>query len=112
MEEEKNMDDRAVLCQKCLKHVPISEIKSIPKGDGRKMNLCKDCMDKAKIMEKRETRVSNKAPYFCLRCRYKFKFDPRSQAQLKCPYCGRSDQITEDNVGLVREVDDYDFVFH
>ena len=42
-EEDDHGDQRQVLCDRCRKFSPFSDMKYLPKGDG-KMALCKNCI--------------------------------------------------------------------
>lgn len=33
--------------------------------------------------------------YYCSRCRYKFRHNPHGETNLRCPYCGRTDKVSE-----------------
>ncbi len=95
-------DTRKALCERCRKFVSISDIKYLPKGDNSRMALCKSCLktfnpkdDKKKIIPK-SSGFSGGKNYFCSRCKYKFKYNPQSDAALRCPFCGKSDKMLED----------------
>ena len=91
-------DTRKVVCERCRKFVPISDIKYLPKGDDSKIALCSACRAKeaedAK-KEKVEKEKPQKKSYICSRCNYKFKHDPKGVTNLKCPYCGKADKVSE-----------------
>ncbi len=94
-------DTRKALCERCRKFVSIKDIKYLPKGDSSRMALCTSCLksfnqaaDKKKASSK-ILNMSGGASYFCARCRYKFTFNPQGNASLRCPYCGKSDKVTE-----------------
>lgn len=90
------MKEGLMICDRCRKSAPVSDMKYIPKGDS-KITLCSSCRSKNDVSKKTiKKEQSQKIPYFCSRCRYKFKFSHDGITNLKCPYCGRSDKITED----------------
>ncbi|MFH0870257.1 MAG: hypothetical protein V1866_04340 [archaeon] len=95
-------DTRQILCERCRKFVPITDMKYVPKGNESRMALCKNCLasfnTEAAKKKKQADEVRAKlkrSAYFCSRCRYKFKYDPGSNASLRCPYCGKADKIME-----------------
>lgn len=111
MQEEMSEDPKKYLCERCRKFFTFSEIKYIVKGPDSKIALCNKCreqsnVEKSKIKEKP---ASDKTPYFCGRCKFKFKFDKSTGAKLSCPYCGKDDKIVLDRVSdinkLIEEVD-------
>lgn len=104
-EEEKPDDQRKYLCERCRKFFNFDDIKYIVKGSDAKIALCTKCRDafkaeSSKIKEKSVERV----PYICGRCKYKFKYDKHSGAELKCPYCGKTDKIMLDRVSDINKL--------
>jgi DNA-directed RNA polymerase subunit RPC12/RpoP len=102
---------REMTCEMCRKAMPISDIKYMPKGDS-KVALCSKCRAKVKSKTEKKESASDlpgKKAYFCVRCRYKFKYRPGTHTLLRCPYCGKSDKIIEDIAPdadkLLRDVD-------
>jgi uncharacterized CHY-type Zn-finger protein len=111
MQDEITEDPKKYLCERCRKFFTFKEIKYVVKGADAKVALCDKCrsqanVEKTKIQEKAK---ENKDPYFCGRCRYKFKFDKTAGAKLSCPYCGKNDKIVVDKVSdintLIEESD-------
>lgn len=108
-------DTRKVLCERCKQFFPYSLIKYMPKGNDARIALCESCRAKfktdSKIGGSKSGSSSSKKPYFCARCRYKFKFDHSGLTNLKCPYCGKDDKIIKDDVPnterLLRDADYY-----
>lgn len=103
------MAERKMTCDKCRKAVPIPDIKYVVKGNG-KAALCSECRAKGKEAGKKtKEKVPEKKPYFCVRCRYKFKWRASGDTLLKCPYCGKPDKLIEDIAPdadkLLREID-------
>jgi DNA-directed RNA polymerase subunit RPC12/RpoP len=89
-------------CGACKKAVLMSDIRYVQKGD-KVVAMCTPCREKNKIQEAAERKSAGKAApksadrqsYFCVRCKYKFKYSPTATTILRCPYCGRSDKIIE-----------------
>jgi DNA-directed RNA polymerase subunit RPC12/RpoP len=118
MIEELGDDSRQILCERCRKFVTLSQIRYMPKGNDSRMALCQKCLalfnveaEKKKKVSDENKRLLNRPSYFCSRCRYKFKFDAGSSANLRCPYCGKSDKVIEekqtDTDTLIRQAGDY-----
>ncbi|MFH1505593.1 MAG: hypothetical protein ABIE94_01235 [archaeon] len=42
---------------------------------------------------KKPVQQPQKETYMCTRCNYKFKFNPKSNHVLMCPYCSKSDKV-------------------
>ena len=96
------MEDRRMICDKCRKAVPMLDIKYLPKGEDKKTQLCSSCrqkiaedMDKSTSKLKNSVKSAKRVTYTCLRCKYKFSFDPENTTAFKCPYCGKSDKSFE-----------------
>jgi len=88
-------DTRQMICEHCRNSFPISEIKYMPKGS-TKVALCNGCREKQRTLEPPSRKqVPNKKPYLCQRCSYKFRFNPNSVSNMRCPYCGKADQVVE-----------------
>ena len=86
---------REMICERCRKSVPFSDIKYSTKADGSIISLCSECR-KNKIEKKEaEKKEAMKKTYYCTRCSYKFKFYTGGTALLKCPYCGKADRVSE-----------------
>ena len=101
---------RTMLCEFCRGFFPLSEIRYVPKGNS-KIALCEECRARDKkegakkkvkeeikeeyIIKESKTDKIKKDSYFCRRCKYKFKFAPVNDTNLKCPYCGRIDSVVE-----------------
>ena len=95
-------DERKIICNRCRKFKPVSDIKYMPKGDSSKIALCSDCRQKSTVTERSPAKKqadSFKQNYYCTRCRYKFRFDPYGVTNLKCPNCGESDKVREEKAG-------------
>ena len=88
-------NDRPMICDRCRRAVPMSEMKYLPKGKDQRIALCSDCRAKflAKEKEGDVKKDANKSMYFCMRCNFKFKYDSKGETNLKCPYCGKSDKV-------------------
>lgn len=93
-------DGRKMICDRCRRAVPIADVKFLPKGKDSKITLCSMCRDRNATDEKEATvqKASQRKPYFCARCRYKFQFSPTRITDIKCPYCGGGDKIIEAEV--------------
>lgn len=91
------MDEKKALCERCRNFFPYSEIRYMPKGKDSMIALCSSCRTKAAAESKESKKEdSGKMPFFCARCKYKFKYDPKSITNFKCPYCGKNDKIIKD----------------
>jgi len=96
-------DDRRMTCSRCRKSVLIADIRYLPTGDNERLALCSECRTKTGQVEKKKgsasyllkNEVGQKAVYFCGRCRYKFKHEIVTNAKLRCPYCGKDDQLMQ-----------------
>jgi len=94
-------DTRKALCERCRKFVPVTDIKYLPKGDNARMALCIKCLktfnpaEEKKRTSAKATGVASGKDYFCGRCRYKFKYNSQSNANLRCPFCGKNDKVIE-----------------
>lgn len=93
-------DEREMLCDKCRRPTSITDVKYVAKGDGTRLALCSKCRNKVvesqiKANPEKSAKTSEKVPYVCGKCGYRFRFDPNSQAQLRCPYCGRPDKLQQ-----------------
>ena len=93
------------LCEKCRRPVLITDIKYVAKPNGTRMALCSKCRAKPTVMEQitpHKKDSSKRESYECIRCNYKFKFDPYGVTALKCPYCGHTDKVqkVEDHMGI------------
>ena len=79
--------------------------------EGMKVPMCKTCIAQQDF-QKREQRTPapdpSKLPYFCGRCKYKFRLNPLKGPPV-CPYCGKTDKVLElkevDSEKLVQEAD-------
>lgn len=94
VENMEGTDTRKMICDRCRKAVPISDVRYIPKGES-KIALCSAC--RAKSAVQKGAAASSKEPqkqlYICSRCNYKFSYNPRGLSELKCPYCGQSKTV-------------------
>lgn len=97
-------DGRKMVCDRCREFVPISEIRYQLKENSR-IALCPNCREKADTVNpKPRIKSEDKKPYFCERCKYKFRFDPKKGRALKCPYCGKEDKVTEDKISNAEDL--------
>lgn len=95
------MIKQEMTCDHCRKAVPVSDIKYLPKGKDGMIALCSSCRQKYKDPAKKpgkEDIKPDKKPYFCIQCKYHFRFNPKSGVNLRCPFCGRADKVIEDKV--------------
>jgi protein-arginine kinase activator protein McsA len=111
-----DVQERQVLCERCRKFVRIANIKYLPKGNDSRMALCQSCLKTFNVqgtqIKKTLTSASHQpASYFCGRCNYKFKYNAAKDSTLRCPYCGRTDKISEEKSRstskLLEEADDF-----
>lgn len=88
---------REMICDRCRKAVPFSDIKYMNKSDGSITSRCSACRNKNKIEIKKESekKEAMKKTYRCSRCNYKFNFNTGGSATLRCPYCGKADKVSE-----------------
>lgn len=94
------MGDRDMICERCRKAYPISDIKLMPRSGDRWIALCAKCREdplakSTSPSAKSAPKPSAKKDYVCNRCKYRFKFAPSSDAALRCPYCGKADKVYE-----------------
>ncbi len=126
-------DTRKILCDRCKKTVPLSDVRYVAKGKDQMRTLCSACRAQTSVQDPKQTvtkqpmypksqmqpkvpsaadlsrkveaakprQVSDesgqKVNYICERCMYKFKYNTKSKTELKCPYCGRSDKVKEND---------------
>jgi hypothetical protein len=94
-------DKRLIICDRCKKQVPISSIRYVPVGKDTMIRVCSGCRAKGGDNEKAAGAAAKPArprkTYYCARCNYKFKYDPESNITLRCPYCAKTDQLSESN---------------
>ncbi len=106
------------ICEQCKIATPFEELKLLPKDQNNYLMLCKECCEQLKKRAKSkegapiqssspkmatakkeaaaQQKPSTKDDLVCLRCNYRFKADLNKAGvsyNLKCPYCGKDDQI-------------------
>lgn len=95
-------------CELCRKPTNLSDVRYIPKGKDSKMLICSLCLEKRTNIESRlpysTANRSKKQEFFCKRCKYNFRHDTKSLGYLKCPYCGRDDQVIEKKQRTAAEI--------
>jgi len=97
---------RQLICDRCKKAVPVSEIRYIPKGRDSTATFCLDCISakkEANSLNKKTNSPGMKTPlsmdnslkekYICMRCNYAFEFNTKSRSPISCPYCSKSDRL-------------------
>jgi len=105
VDKERSEDMQKHLCERCRKFFPFEEIKYVVKGPDQKVALCGKCRDSFKTdSSKLKEKASEKVPYICGRCKYKFKQEKSSIANLKCPYCGKTDKIMVDKISDINKL--------
>jgi uncharacterized CHY-type Zn-finger protein len=106
IKEEMGEDPKKYLCERCRKFFTFKEIKYIVKGTDSKVALCDKCRQQANVEKTniQEKAKDSKEPYFCGRCKYKFKFDRALGGKLTCPYCGKNDKIVVDKVADINKL--------
>ena len=85
---------KQVLCDRCKKLVPSNQVRYVPVGREYIKVLCRECRlgkPKAALVKIKD----DKKVYFCSRCKYNFKHDSKGTTNLRCPYCGRTDKVSE-----------------
>jgi len=103
------MDAKTIPCERCKRSVPASSIRYMPKGRDSKIALCEDCRLKAKdepvkekaaVKEQAKQEPAPQTSYICVRCKYKFRYEPNPRKALRCPYCGKDDNVVPDRFSL------------
>ncbi|MBW3003548.1 anaerobic ribonucleoside-triphosphate reductase [Candidatus Woesearchaeota archaeon] len=93
-------------CELCRKPTNLSNVTYIPKGKDSKMLICSLCLEKRTNIESRLPYSSanriKKQEFFCKRCKYNFRHDVLSH--VRCPYCGRDDQVIEKKQRTAAEI--------
>ena len=88
---------QTMTCEHCRKAVPVSDVRYVLKGKDSRVALCTSCRTKYKPEADKGAKAvpakSNKVPYMCVRCHYKFKYNPKSEGALRCPFCGHDDKL-------------------
>ncbi|MBN1793183.1 hypothetical protein JW826_05875 [Candidatus Woesearchaeota archaeon] len=101
--DEEFSDERQGLCERCRKFVSLSELKYVPKGNDSKMALCTSCLKNFNVPPGSVKKAPADAPlssvkrFLCSRCNYKFRFNTSKDSALRCPYCGRTDKIIDED---------------
>lgn len=86
-----------MICDRCRKAAPISNMRLLPKGKDNHTALCLSCRSHNDIFETKSARAPTQAEkYRCLRCNYIFKFKDSQNTRFRCPYCGKDDCLAED----------------
>jgi len=88
-------DKRRMICDRCRRSVPISDINYLPKGKDSTIALCLACRVKDRKEGKIKVPEEKKKDFYCSKCKYKFKYNVSSQTNLKCPYCGKEAKVGE-----------------
>lgn len=78
-----------IKCDFCENQVDKKKIKYIPLDNNKIKIKCFNCLD----LNKKEIKTKNLIFYSCRRCDYDFRHDIDSEISLKCPYCGKKDQL-------------------
>src|SRR3989338_3796653 len=104
------MDSKKGRCDTCKKFVYLSDLKESYQ-EGQRKQICKSCFAKienAKITQRTPAVDPSKMPYYCARCKYKFRVNIQKGADIRCPYCGKTDKVSEmkeiSSESLLREV--------
>ncbi len=95
----KKENNLRLTCRGCGTQTPLKELSYTA---NKKDLFCATCIKtKAplpKVNQKAPKRkTSNKMPYTCKRCNYKFNVKNNSPHSLRCPYCGRDDYLQKNN---------------
>lgn len=93
-------DTKSAVCYNCSKLVPVPDLRFVILDGETAVPLCSECRTKTrqkvhakkKVEEGRQPRNINRPEYYCERCRFKFKFDPKGKMDFRCPYCGKADK--------------------
>ena len=88
-------DDMQIKCGRCLKHVPLKEMKLA--SDGKTL-VCMNCRGASLPEEKSfdASPPSKKTAYTCTSCG--FEFTRESLKPTRCPYCGKNTVVPKDAV--------------
>ncbi len=103
-------------CKKCNSRVDVKSMKY--DRTGRNL-ICPSCYAKEfgkriedvapvkKAQKQTTAHIGRKKRYVCNKCSYKFKYDPFSDQNLKCPYCGSKSVTLDEGVldKLIRDSD-------
>ena len=95
------IQERAILCGKCSKSVPIGDGKYVVKtSNGMPIAMCTSCRNSWESSNRKKKPEENvkelRKIFLCHSCGYKFRFNMSSSSRVKCPFCGRADRIEED----------------
>lgn len=105
------LDKRKMLCDRCKGSVPVVDVKYVMSGT-KMLALCSDCRGQQNVanpkpivkeqspivVPKEQSAVaSGKKTYFCERCKYEFRHDPKGVTNLVCPYCGKVDRVVPES---------------
>ncbi len=91
---------KQMVCDGCRKIMPVSDMKYVERRKDSVMALCSSCRgiitkDKKKDIVAPKVQEEPKEVYLCRQCRYKFRYDPKSQGKLRCPYCNSSYDVVK-----------------
>lgn len=113
-------DTKSAVCYQCNKLVPVSDLRFVLGEKGIAIPLCSECRAKTKQKVPVRKRVEegrgikkevNRPDFYCERCKYRFKYDPRGRTDLRCPFCGKSDKIRQHKMhaadDLIKESEGY-----
>ena len=92
------IQERALLCGKCSKTVPISQIRYVMRSRGLPTAMCGSCRDEGTLNRKSSAvkpREEIRKLFMCTSCSYKFQFNTLASSGPRCPLCGKGHYVEE-----------------
>ena len=96
--------ERHVMCNRCKRSVPISEMRYLIEEKGPITSVCLSCKDKVSSGVVIPKKQSTKKPYICSRCKYQFRANKDPKGVIRCPYCGRPDKVAENKAASAESI--------
>lgn len=87
-----------VKCDFCGNENEKNKVKYIPIDKKNVKVKCFNCL-KSNNKNKENKKNQNYTYFNCRRCDYDFKLDLSTKINLKCPYCGKYDQVEKKEFG-------------
>lgn len=92
------IQEKTLLCGKCSKAVPLSQIRYVMRSKGLPVPMCGSCRDEGTLNRKTSVvkpREEIRKMFMCTSCGYKFNFNTLSSSGPKCPLCGKRHYVEE-----------------
>jgi hypothetical protein len=89
-----------ITCDYCGNEAPKDKIKYVPLDSKNIKVMCFKCANLDKKKEEKKD-VKSLVHYYCRRCDYDFRNDPLTESTLRCPYCGKFDQLEKKSIGKI-----------